>query len=271
MLDFKPTMATPGDWYESSNNDVWTHHAFEIVDTGPDVPPAPPGSGASDELWKLKPSDVVMESVLQLPPGMASFPTVGGIDLPARALQARARHFEDIPMLGDGAPVRDEVADQMTVHDNFVQQLQDLSIRDRILVNEVIADQAPTQTVKTSSIAISFDYCVVRMSRFWLMDAFINQSSWWIPGIPKGQLTESGRAGNVPLMPIGLVVIRNLSIEADWAPEEVESASQATELGPFKVGPEVKAGRLSHPGLQTVGWLLQTMPVVPPNDEPFGL
>jgi len=40
----------------------------------------------------------------------------------------------------------------------------------------------------------------------------------------------------------------------------------ATDFGPFKVDSGIVNNSLSHAGIQVVGWLLQHMPPLPPND-----
>jgi hypothetical protein len=60
-----------------------------------------------------------------------------------------------------------------------------------------------------------------------------------------------------------------LAQNANWY-EDVANASIATDFGPFKVTAGIVNNelKLSHPGLQIIGWVLQKMPDLPPNDPP---
>jgi hypothetical protein len=158
--------------------------------------------------------------------------------------------------------------DSVTLHTTYLQQSSKLDVSKKLLVNQYLGKYAPTDSVQTTSISISFDYCLVNIRRPWYEAVFINDKSWYIPTVPKGLVTSSSAAGSFPLMPIGFVAIRNLNIEADWTEEDRANASRATSLGPFKVTTDIVNNTLSHPGLQIIGWILQKMPDLPPNDAP---
>jgi hypothetical protein len=48
----------------------------------------------------------------------------------------------------------------------------------------------------------------------------------------------------------------------------IESHPTRSDFGPFRVESEIVNNTLSHPGLQIVGWMVQEMPELPPNDDP---
>ena len=138
-----------------------------------------------------------------------------------------------------------------------------LDIKRRVAVSQVIAEVAPTKPVTTDEMSIAFQYCLVRIDRPWLKSGFITPSSWYVPGVPKGSLTAT-EGGLMPLLPIGFVAIRNLKISANWSADDVAKASEATDLGPFRIGGHIANNQVSHPGLQVIGWLLQKLPELPP-------
>ena len=143
-----------------------------------------------------------------------------------------------------------------------------MSVSKVLLVSRFIDNNATTETAKTKSMSISFDYCLVKIRRPWFVDAFMNDKSWYVPNVPLGQVTSRGPI-SMSLMPIGLVAIRNLKIESNnWDPEDVTNASVATQFGPFKVAGSIENNTLSTTGLQIIGWVLQKMPDLPPNDPP---
>jgi phycocyanin alpha chain len=152
-------------------------------------------------------------------------------------------------------------ANNLALYNTFLQQCHVLNVNQRLIVNQYIDSNAPTQPVESSSVNISLDYCLVKVRRPWYVDVFINQKSWYIPAVPKGQV-------KFPLMPSGFVVIRNLKIGGDWTNADIKNASNATHFGPFQVTLNPETHQLVHPGLQIIGWILQRMPDLPPNQDP---
>jgi hypothetical protein len=150
-------------------------------------------------------------------------------------------------------------------------RIQRLDLTDRIRVSNVVGVLAPTQPAGTDEVAVSFEYCLVHIDRPWYLDAFISAPTWWIPQVPKGQLTTAGQPGAIATLPIALVAVRNLSIAASWSSEDVAAAANATNFGPFAIGGGVVNGSLSQVGVQVIGWILQNQPPLPPNDPPPAL
>jgi hypothetical protein len=294
MLAFKPSLATPVNWYDKSHAEAWTNHIFKITENNAAPPVGPPS-----QLWRLRLSDAAMKTILKLPEPTPSAPGPAPMNLAARALEVRAisttagtaggiQHVSG-PVEGIDHPLVPAAAATLRVnrigpvesigtaapgpqmidlHAAFVQQYHQLDVGRRLELTQFVGNSAPTQPVKTNSLAISFDYCLVNIRRPWLVDVFVNDRSWCIPNEGKGQVNAIGQAGNLSTLPIGFVAIRNLNIEANWVADDVASSSAATDFGPFKVSGEISNNKLSHPGLQIIGWLLQKMPDVPPNDPP---
>jgi len=153
------------------------------------------------------------------------------------------------------------------LHDMYRRNLAILPIRDKLLITQYFGINANTTSATTNEISISFDYCVIKIKRPWYHDVFVHDKSWFIPNILKGQLTSNDSLGtNIIFMPIGFVAIRNLSIKANWSTSDVENSINATNFGPFKVNSSIVNNTLSHEGIQIIGWLLEKMPNLPPND-----
>lgn len=331
MLQYKPSLATPANWYDKSNNDIWTSHLFQISETASDKIPSPP-----NQLWKLKLRDFAMLKVLQLPPKKINIPdqiplnivehilklkedssrfqlqntpdltapqlvqpvgeevrqirpftdrmqVTAQIDEPLlqavsadRQMENASRMTPEIEKSRGRVAFRDNTAllndvdlkNSVALHTSYLQEFEILDVSKKLILSQFIGTAVPTEPVRTNSISISFDYCLVNIRRPWYVDAFINEKSWCIPTVPKGQLTTNGPGVNLAMLPIGFVAIRNLNIEANWTSADITSAATATDFGPFKVATNIVDNKLSHPGMQIIGWMLQKMPDLPPNDSP---
>ncbi|WP_223734756.1 hypothetical protein [Streptomyces purpurogeneiscleroticus] len=121
---------------------------------------------------------------------------------------------------------------------------------------------------KTKECVMTFDACLVRIVRRWLFWPFLNDVTWCVPGFARGELSRPSVSGSISLIPIALLAIRNFRVTADWAEEDIPMANVATHLGPFAIPGEINHGELTHVGLQVVGWLLERLPLLPPNDSP---
>lgn len=285
MLQYMPSLATPERWYDKSNNDAWASFSFQITEKDSE-----PATSPSAKLWKLRLDDTAMLHALQLTEDdqpqlnvAARVMEVKAAPIAARPLAEVARPFAVRTAASHLAvearvaqPLEEEAVAPRTaaapkrfiLHKNFIQQSKAMSVSKVLLVSRFIDNNATTETAKTKSMSISFDYCLVKIRRPWFVDAFMNDKSWYVPNVPLGQVTSRGPI-SMSLMPIGLVAIRNLKIESNnWDPEDVANASVATQFGPFKVAGSIENNTLSTTGLQIIGWVLQKMPDLPPNDPP---
>jgi hypothetical protein len=108
----------------------------------------------------------------------------------------------------------------------------------------------------------------VKIDRPWWIDAFVSDRTWFIPATPKGAISAGSIGNPFGLSTMAFVVIKDLVITANWPAADIANSAEATDFGPFKVDAGIAAGTLSHPGIQIIGWLVETMPNLPPNDPP---
>ena len=160
------------------------------------------------------------------------------------------------------------IKENFSLQNNIKQTISALNLKQRYFVNQFIKENSPTQPSTTNSITISFDYCKVDIRRPWLFTTLFNNRSWFIPNTKKGELSTSEAGGNISLLPIGFVAIKNLRIEANWSDLDRVNSKTATDFGPFEVDSEIVNNKLSHEGIQIIGWVLQKMPDLPPVDAP---
>jgi hypothetical protein len=287
-VEFRPSTAMPGKWWDRGDAGVWSRQSFQVkgAATLPGQPAHPP-----DRLLRMKVDDKVMRSVLEshvearaaLQPSPVLAHPVAVLSPPtlhraqpvfAAALAhdaARADVLRAAPAIGRPAFERQAIHDRpppaVAIHDEVAPQIEAFPFRQRIEIESMLAVNARTRPVVTSDVTISFDYCVVDVTRPWFHNAFINNRSWRIPGEGKGHLSANDGHG-LPALPVGFVAVKRLSIQAPWTPEDITNLQQSVQFGPFNFDSKVVNGAIGHDGIQIIGWMLQDLPDLPPNAAP---
>ena len=134
------------------------------------------------------------------------------------------------------------------------------------LVNANILEQSQTETIKSSQISVSFDYCWVTIDRLWFFNPYLQMHNWYIPSFQSGELANA-----FPAMAIAVLLVRNLRIQSNWQSQELQSVQSSAALGPFSlVGRSIEqgTGALIQPGMQVMAWACQVMPTLPPSSAP---
>ena len=299
-VEFRPSTAIPGNWWDKTDPGTWPHQSFLVkgAATLPGQPAQPP-----DQLLRMKVQDNVLRTVLLsqvvAPPSSQPSPALvqsavkfssltlqlarpifnaalaKDIDRDAARTTFNAARAQDADQGADRDTARttrllrtdllpDRPVTSVGIHNDVTSEIAFLPFRQRLEIQSVLAANAPTQPVVTNDVTISFDYCVVNVTRPWFHDAFINNPFWRIPGQGRGQLSSNGGHG-MPALPVGFVAIKALSIQAPWTPEDISNLQQSDQFGPFHFDSKVVNGAIGHEGIQIIGWMLQTMPDLPPN------
>ena len=134
------------------------------------------------------------------------------------------------------------------------------------LVNANILEQSQTETIKSSQISVSFDYCWVGIDRIWFYNPYLQMHNWYIPSLQSGELAKA-----LPAMAIAVLIVRNLRIQSNWQSQELQSVQSSAALGPFSlVGRSIEqgTGAIVQPGMQVMAWACQVMPTLPPSSAP---
>ena len=292
MTDYRPSLAKPDNWYDKTKNELWTPQSFHVEETTVPASTDPP----KFQLWKLRMDDNQLQNAL---PVLKTSEKVKSIDLGDQVLKmetpivasAKVHNvvIRDHRSEATGnVVIRDHRMDKVVIRDhrteprvenvtvkrspvnqNFHDAYWGLDVKKRVIVSQYIKTQAPTQPVKANSFSINFKYCVIDIDRPWLKTSFINNKTWFIPNTLKAQLTAKDNSGaNISALPIAFVALKELNIEANWSETDIEISKSATDFGPFEVDSQIVNNKLSHEGIQIIGWLLQKMPDLPPNDPP---
>ncbi|UTT71289.1 LysM peptidoglycan-binding domain-containing protein [Arthrobacter sp. DNA4] len=294
LQEFHPAEATPENWFDPENDEVWTSASFDI---GGKEEGGPKGDAGKKILWRFRPDEQFLAHVMELEESPASAYKPHDVDFPEAAghlsgTPASLRSVVPHSLLNARAGVAGALPDSLRIRDHrtgvalpneadaesestsvlshrLADRFVGLDIPRRLQVQQIIEENTPTDIVRTDKMSVSFEYCLVSVKRPWYVDTFINDTSWYVPGHSKGELTAGGSPGNLTLISIAFVILRKLSIQAPWSDEDRRNALSAVSIGPFRVADDGH-GQLTHSGLQVVGWMLQLMPQLPPNTDDVG-
>lgn len=284
---YRPTIASPTSWYDHNNHAIWSSHSFEITESI-----APTDEDWRFPLWRFaldnfqlvealpslqshnpNPTKALAQDVIEHNPQYVGSGFFRGplnqnnVVQPAINTDTNDGNDTVGEVLVDTEPPDDDtttVEPDVRLHEG----LADLDLLDRIAVIDYLREKSPTRPSRTSRLKIDFQYCTINMLRPWFIDSFIRSNSWFIPGVAKGSKSVPGAAMNLSALPIEMIAVRNLTIEADWSQVDIEASRNATNFGPFEIKTEIINNKMSHEGIQIIGYLLQRMPDLPPNDPP---
>lgn len=289
---FRPCSAKPQAWWNKADPGVWTPQEFQIqgaATTTPTTPDQPP-----NQLLRLKVSDSVLQPILAShvnlagPPPSPRFALAPNVSMVSRSvmlsqptlLVARPMFTATLARTATVAQaqpattmsVREPImmvaaspATSVAMHTELLTRSAVIPVRERMELQTMLTQVAPTQTVAVTDVTISFDYCLVTVDRPWMHTAFLDNKSWFIPGQPSGKLSANDGHG-VPALPAGFVALKNLQIKGPWTPADITNLEQSIQFGPFLIDSTVVAGAIGHAGIQIVGWILQDMPDLAPAD-----
>jgi hypothetical protein len=265
-VSFRSSTATPANWWDKNAPGVWTSWSFQVK--GAATVPGQPGQPAqsSDRLLRMRVDDSVVKSVVTpfVAPAAPPSPPPGPAAGVRPMFAARAAFFRGGPILQRQVGVN-KGAFAVATQGDSIPPIKSFPFKLRQEIILKLAENAPTQPVTITDVTISFDYCMVSVRRAWLHNAFINNQSWRIPGLTKGQLSANDGHG-LPALPVGFVAIKALKIQAPWTPEDITNLEQSVQFGPFNFDSQVVNGAIGHEGIQIIGWLLQPLSDLPPND-----
>jgi hypothetical protein len=287
-VKYHPATAEPAKWWDKTA-DVWTHQSFEVVGAVSTPSPRPPldllrmkmddGAVAAvlgdlkkpkaprwqDSNIKLTPEVLarIRERKLHVEtPVPMELSVVGGALGAAKVKAGGGIKIGDLKWAG-GHPLPTD-PDQPLLHDWIIGTLHKEPITTLFDIEAILADNAERQPVVTDNATISFSYCIVSIERSWFHEAFVRNLYWRVPGRAAGELSANDGYG-LPVLPVGFVAIKDLSIAAPWTAQDITNLEKSEGFGPFNFDSTVVGGAIGHAGIQVVGWMLQELPLLPPN------
>jgi hypothetical protein len=124
---------------------------------------------------------------------------------------------------------------------------------------------APAVDPQTKIRSVSMKYLLVQLRRPWLNLLVFESGGWYLSGQPEG-FCSSGKAddnaGVLPLLPTGMLLARDVSIDAEWSKSDqafIDSANSSNK--PVFLGP--LAFQAERSSVQIIGWVSSLVPYSP--------
>jgi len=266
---FHPTYADPVNWYDHDAVSNWTRLALDQAD---ELPPSPTNGGTLDTprssfLLKWKTAPVELQPLLS-----------------ARVSTTIASRFRDTrigsPAIAVASPniARIDARQWATPELRLpgAARVHEITSIDRRIGPELgnlqITPVPPEPSVTSDGFSISFEMCLVHLRRPWLGDGLLNLSSWFVPSVARGSFsggTGSNESTPLAVLPIACILIRDLVIKARWNDDDRANLETSSHLGAFSLlgrSYDHDAATLTVAGVQSIAWICQPMPVLPPRE-----
>lgn len=146
-----------------------------------------------------------------------------------------------------------------------------INVKERVdAVRKLGTDVIDSTTQRTR---VSLKYCIVKIDRKWLDESIFGVfRNWYMPNMKKGQLSKM--PVGLQQLPVAIVVVREVSIKANWSANDENQIPKSASIGPFSLAGASwsrKHGKLVNKRTQIVGWICTPIPTVPPQSDPARL
>jgi hypothetical protein len=280
------TEASPLTWYQKESP-VWETHAMEITESR--AATTKKNKDPNRQILKIRLDDAQLNKVITAQPLPGTFNpkktanpflkmnlhlNLAGFNLKGDKKKPVARKATRISRDHRTGFVKTDFAFQTAgpkktnLGKSFSAAYHNLRLNEKIIVKDAIKKNSPTRAVNTNKVSIRFQYCLVRFQRDWLSEGiFFLHKLWYIPGMSRGALNDPA-VGGLTYLPIAFAAVKDLKITANWQDVDKNDLQNATSFGPFDIhheGNVSEKSSLTRSGIQIVGWILQKMPVLPPQ------
>jgi hypothetical protein len=273
----------PDDWPVPAAKQYWTIFDFSETDTVTTTTPTPINPG----LWKVRSLDehLLDERPVIIHPPIPISP--GRTGTPIRPMLAMAEpHVSAVVTASTAAPAT--VASAAPLHLQAWRSASMVGALPPQLDTSMLFNVAPTvQNVTTSTSAgfkVHLEHQCVTLGRIaagqpWWDSTFLADTGWYVPGLPRGGLLpplDTSAAAVTYAIPVGMVIVQNLSISGQFTQEANSVLSSAGgTLGPLSLfGAVISTATdgvtitFAHQGMQVIALLCSPLPIVPPADSP---
>jgi len=299
-----PATATPPDWWKPGAPG-WTLKTFtktEVAETTVGAG-APPPRTSQPWGFRVLPGDLAhtvldrrtfqrsfSEIAPKLPPAVAARPAIGAFLMKSRAVSAvapmrMAASMSPAAFRPTAVSAMSAMAAQPSLaFANIVVAMPEHPAPPPppppapLLLTQTVQLQAlnaaaSAQATMAKTLSLSFDYCMVAVTRPWLSPEFLEMKNWFIPGSKAGEIASGNGTGEAPfdVIPMAALIVKNFTAKADWSQSDQVALQSSLALGPFSlVGRTIDAvsGELTCPGMQIVAWICESMTTLPPANDP---
>ena len=302
--DFAPTDALPSNWLDMRQDDNWLVYRLSASAT----PPAASSAPTQRFTWRAVDAGLLATAVQVLngtvepeaaaPPPKAKPKRFGHLhaaadvvairgdapkhaDEPARAAsfdRARLVPLQRLQAFGKSSESKQgaQVAEMLLTPPakrklHFNRQMLGARADLAGVLSQAVVETPPAPV--NDRMEVSFSYQVVRVARPWLFFPFLRHPNWYLPGMRAGALSNPSTPdapGRIGLLPTALLVIRDLSITADWKESDMAELEKSFAIGPFGKGTQARImGQvLKCDGVQIIGCVNERLPMLPPRSDP---
>lgn len=122
-------------------------------------------------------------------------------------------------------------------------------------------------------LTVNFKYLAVKINRRqWLDYDFLNNPNWYMQDAAKGEFTappsEENPAGNFFAIPVKMILIKELEIQADRLIESLGNDNPVSLSMLSLLNGKVLGNKLNVPGMQVIGFQSEKMKcILPPNNQ----
>ena len=305
-----PAVATPPDWCSPQGLANWSSKSFTTTEktetTNQSGTPAPADLDLNLK-WRFRRLPAELTPAVESPGAMLRVQPQLEMNLSPVEASPKRMIMHNLSLSQEAAPIRTTMSPMRIafarpmIMENLVHssananlQMASVAVNDGHVANpaegrnettlvvgsEILAAQsqalnaaASSQEVTSKTLSLSFDYCLVTVTRPWVSTEFLTIKDWYLPGSRAGDISSGNGSGDAPfeVMPVAALVVKNLRIKADWSHSDQASIQDSVALGPFSlVGRSINSisGELTCPGMQIVGWVCEPMPMLPPASDP---
>lgn len=276
----------PSNWWDITANSNWTTHTASSDEVSGSLP-------VPISYWKWRILPPLHTPILSVGLRPGSFPVERTLSIAATRsslLQTSTASVAHTGIMGLHQAVTAPVAEALNATSFAAQPIsiatseaESISVTPSVVQPvSMVASQrviaqlisvSNTQMVEAEHLSVSFEYCLVKLSRSWWDGLFVATKGWYIPTYGIGDLSlgsADGSGGQCPALPTAMFLVRNVTISGSWSEQDRTAIPNAASFGPISlIGRSIDSSlTISIPGMQIVGWMADILPVLPPMSDP---
>ncbi|ADG20853.1 hypothetical protein [Paraburkholderia atlantica] len=279
LIDFWPVQFTPQHWFDGDDAQIWSIYS-SLTSSPTAAPPSPPPVKVADWKWSVI-SDEARPALVALRADALRPLSRSAVDAPPVTNHAPLLATASPALLKETAPSNLALARPLTTtglqqntNANGGPQIKVINrVMRPVLINpsSLVATTLPQVSPTSDQFELSFDYCLVSLSRPWISGGFLTHAGWYVPGSAASSWSDGTyrlSPQRFAYLPVKMLVVRKLKIKAQWTQEDRLCVQNAASFGPFSLlDAQFNDETLTSDGIQIVGWMCQVMPPMPPSGD----